>query len=245
MLLDRSGDLVEWPAASVAQATGLGPSLEAATAAALDPRVGTNIRLGNDPIVLPPSMRAQAEPHIARALSNPNLLLATFQEGRLTTAGAVDCGFSISRNGGLSWSRALIPGLTQTSGGPYFRATDPVAAVNAGGALFLCTLTATDVNFTRGVVAVSRSLEGATFAAPRVAYRAPNNAVFPDKNWIAINRFPGTPTFGRIVVTFTLFASGSTADGAPIARTYSDDGGITWSAAAFIHPANTNAQGLC
>ena len=243
MLLDRSSDLVEWPAASIAQATGLGPLLEAATAAALDPRVGTNIRLGNDPIVLPPSMRAQAEPHIARALNNPNLLLATFQEGRLTTAGAVDCGFSISRNGGLSWSRALIPGLTQTSGGPYFRATDPVAAVNAGGALFLCTLAATDVNFTRGVVAVSRSLDGATFAAPRVAYRAPNNAVFPDKNWIAINTFPGTPTFGRIVVTFTLFASGSTADGAPIARTYSDDGGITWSAAAFIHPANTNAQG--
>ena len=247
MLLDRDGDLVEWPAASAAPATGPGPSLETATAAtavALDPRVGTNIRLGNDPIVLPPTMRAQAEPHIARALNNPNLLLATFQEGRLTTAGAVDCGFSISRNGGLSWSRALIPGLTPTSGGPYFRATDPVAAVNAGGALFLCTLAATEVNFARGVVLVSRSLDGgATFAAPRVAYRAPNNTVFPDKNWIAINTFPGTPTFGRIVVTFTLFGSGSTADGAPLARTYSDNGGITWSAPAFIHPAITNAQG--
>jgi len=249
MLLDRDGDLVEGPAASAAQASGLGPSVEAATAAAttavaLDPRVGTNIRLGNDPIVLPPTMRAQAEPHIARALNNPNLLLATFQEGRFTTAGAVDCGFSISRNGGLSWSRALIPGLTQTSGGPYFRATDPVAVVNAGGALFLCTLAATDSTFTRGVVVVSRSIDGgATFEAPRVAYQAPNNTVFPDKNWMAINTFPGTPTFRRIVVTFTLFASGSTADGAPIARTYSDDGGFTWSAATFIHPPTTNAQG--
>ena len=248
MLLDRDGDLVEWPAASEAPATGLGPSLETATAAAtavaLDPRVGANVRLGNDPIVLPPTLRAQAEPHIARALNNPNLLLATFQEGRFTTAGAVDCGFSVSRNGGLSWSRALIPGLTQTSGGPYFRATDPVAAVNAGGLLYLCTLAAGEVNFATGVVLVGRSIDsGATFAAPRVAYRAPNNTVFPDKNWIAINTFPGTPTFRRIVVTFTLFASGSTAEGAPIARTYSDDGGFTWSAATFIHPANTNAQG--
>jgi hypothetical protein len=200
MLLDRDGDLVEWPTASAAPATGLEPSLETATAAAtavaLDPRVGANIRLGDDPIVLPPTMRAQAEPHIARALNNPNFLLATFQEGRLTTAGAVDCGFSISRNGGLSWSRALIPGLTQTSGGPYFRATDPVAAVNAGGVPYLCTLAATDVNFTRGVVVVSRSIDGgATFDAPRVAYRAPNNTVFPDKNWMAINTFLGDAYF--------------------------------------------------
>ena len=80
------------------------------------------------------------------------------------------------------------------------------------------------------------------FAAPRVAYGPPNASVFPDKNWMAINTFPGTPSFGRIVVTFSLFTATST-EGAPIARTYSDDHGITWSAAARIHPANTNAQG--
>ncbi|MEP6685396.1 MAG: FG-GAP-like repeat-containing protein [Verrucomicrobiota bacterium] len=243
MLLDRGGDLVEWPAASSPLTKSSSPSPNEATVA-LDPRVGANIRLGSDPAILPPTMRAQAEPHIARAPNNPNLLLATFQEGRfITNGGAVDCGFSVSHNGGLSWSRALIPGLTMTSGGPYFRATDPVAGADANGNLYLCTLAATDTNFTSGVVLVSRSTDGGTtFGAPRVAYRPPNNTLFPDKNWMTINTFRGTPTFGRIFVTFTLFSSTST-EGAPIAGTYSDNGGLTWSPAAFIHPANTNAQG--
>jgi hypothetical protein len=243
MLLDRGGDLVEWPAASSRLTTGNSLSPDINATVALDPRVGANIRLGNDPPALPPNMRAQAEPHITRAPNNPNLLLATFQEGRFTTSGAVDCGFSVSHNGGSTWSRALIPGLTMTSGGPYFRATDPVAGADANGNLYLCTLAATDAGFVGAVVVVSRSTDGGTtFAAPRVAYQPPNNTVFPDKNWMAINTFPGTPTFGRIVVTFTLFTDLST-EGAPIVRTYSDNGGMTWSPAAFIHPASTNAQG--
>ena len=243
MLLDRGGDLVEWPAASSPLTSGISSLPDVNATVALDPRVGANIQLGNDPATLPPAMRAQAEPHIARAPNNPNLLLATFQEGRFTTSGAVDCGFSVSHNGGLSWSRALIPGLTMTSGGPYFRATDPVAGADANGNLYLCTLAATDANFASGVVVVSRSTDGGTtFAPPRVAYRPPDNTVFPDKNWMAINTFPGTPTFGRIVVTFTLFTNTS-VEGAPIMGTYSDNGGVTWSPAALIHPADTNAQG--
>ena len=243
MLLDRGGDLVEGPAASSPLTMSGSSSPDVNAAVVLDPRVGINVRLGSDPATLPPAMRAQAEPHIARAPNNPNLLLATFQEGRFTTSGAVDCGFSVSHNGGSSWTRALIPGLTMTSGGPYFRATDPVAGADASGNLYLCTLAATDANFVSGVVLVSRSTDGgATFAAPRVAYRPPNNTRFPDKNWMAINTFPGTPTFGRIVVTFTLFTDTS-IEGAPIVQTHSDNGGLTWSPAAYIHPASTNAQG--
>ncbi len=239
MLLDRDGDLVERPAASTTRP----PYLPLSPEVALDPRVGMNIRLGNDPPQLPPGMQAQAEPHIARAPNNPNILLATFQEGRFTTAGAVDCGFSVSQNAGLNWTRALIPGLTMTSGGPYFRATDPVAGVDASGNLYLETLAAVDTNFNSGVVVVSRSTDGGvSFGPPRVAYQPPNNTVFPDKDWMAINTFSGTPTFGRIFVTFTLFTNAS-VEGAPIAGTYSDNGGITWSPAAFIHPADTNAQG--
>ena len=75
-------------------------------------------------------MRAQAEPHIARAITNEDFLAGVFQEGRFANVGgAVDCGYSISHDGGLTWTRALIPQLTMTSGGPYFRATDPVVAI--------------------------------------------------------------------------------------------------------------------
>ncbi|HEV3148971.1 MAG TPA: hypothetical protein VGZ24_10020, partial [Chthoniobacterales bacterium] len=95
--------------------------------------MGANIRLGNDPPALPPNMRAQAEPHITRSIGNADSLVATFQEGRFTTSGAVDCGYSISHDGGLTWTRALIPNLTTASGGPYPRATDPVAGINLNG----------------------------------------------------------------------------------------------------------------
>ena len=119
----------------------------------------------------------------------------------------MDCGYSISGDGGLNWTRALIPNLTQTSGGAYFRATDPVAGVDLNGNVYLNTEAAIDLNFNNGVILVSRSSDGGrTFGAPSVVYQPPNNTVFPDKPWMAINTFSGTATVGRIVATFTLFS---------------------------------------
>jgi hypothetical protein len=237
MLLDRNGDLVHPPAL---------PSPEAAlqtTAVTLDPRVGANTRLGNDPSGLPQGRKAQAEPHIARAAGNPNFLVATFQEGRFTGAGAVDCGYSISTDGGLNWTRALIPNLTQASGGPYSRATDPVAGIDLNGNVYLNTEAATDPNFSNGVILVSRSSDGGqTFGAPAVVFQPASDAVFADKPWMAINTFSGTASVGRIVATFTLF-SNLAQDGGSIRRAYSDNGGAAWSAANTINSSVTNAQG--
>jgi hypothetical protein len=239
-LLDRNGDLVHPPSILPAP-----PSAAAVQAAAvtLDPRVGPNVRLGNDPSGLPRGKKAQAEPHIARAAGNPNFLVATFQEGRFTGAGAVDCGYSISSDGGLNWSRALIPNLTQASGGPYFRATDPVAGVDLNGNVYLNTEGATDPTFNNGVILVSRSSDGGqTFGPPAVVFEPGNDTIFPDKPWMAINTFSGTASVGRIVATFTLF-SNLAQDGGSIRRAFSDNGGVAWSAANTISSSVTNAQG--
>src|SRR5436190_612886 len=61
MLLDRGGNLVQAPRSPLFHA------IEAPAAVALDPRVGPNTRLGDDPAPLPPGKTAQAEPHIARS----------------------------------------------------------------------------------------------------------------------------------------------------------------------------------
>jgi hypothetical protein len=173
-------------------------------------------------------MRAQAEPHIARSQVSPDFLVATFQEGRFTDGGAVDCGYCISGDGGLSWSRALIQNLTQAAGGSYFRATDPVAGIDLNGTIYLNTEGATDTNFNNGDILVSRSTNGGvTFAAPSIVYHPPNNNVFPDKPWMVVNTFASTTTVGRILATFTLFSNNF---GGSIERAYSDDGGVTWSA---------------
>lgn len=243
MLLNRDNNLVLPPRIETA-AKGATITEEAVSGpVTLDLRVGPNIRPGNDPSALPPNMRAQAEPHIARAITNEDFLAGVFQEGRFATSGgAVDCGYSISHDGGLNWTRALIPGLTMTSNGPYFRATDPVAAFDLNGNVYLETLVATDAQFLNGAVVLSKSTDGgATFSAPLVAFQPGNSSVFPDKEWMAINTFGNTATAGRILVTFSLFSNTSTT-GAPIMRTYSTDTGFTWSSPGAISN-ETNLQG--
>jgi hypothetical protein len=240
MLLNRDNNLV-LPPRSITTAKGESTTAEAASApVALDLRIGPNIRLGNDPSSLPANMRSQAEPHIARAIINEDLLAGVFQEGRFANGGgAVDCGYSVSHDGGLTWTRALIPNLTRTSGGPYFRATDPVVAFDLNNNVYLETLVATDAQFITGAVVVSKSTNGGvTFASPVVAYRPGSSSFFPDKDWMAINTFAGTATADRLLVTFSLF-SNVNSDGAPILRVYSDNGGANWSSAAAISTETT------
>ena len=241
MLLNRDNNLVLPPRVATTTKGGATTEEQLTEPIMLDPRVGLNIRLGDDPPQLPPGMRAQAEPDIARAIGDNNLLAAVFQEGRFSgnEGGAVDCGYSISHDSGLTWTRAFIPNLTMTSGGgPYFRATDPVVAFDSSNNIYLETLVATDPDFVNGAVVVSKSTNGgATFGPPVVAFQ-PSNNLFPDKDWFAINTFGGTATLGRVLVTFTLFSNISNA-GAPIMRVFSDDGGATWSPPAAISGEST------
>ena len=239
MLLDRGGDLVRAPAAARAPA-------QAKAAVTLDLRVAPNLRLGDDPAPLPLGFEAQAEPHIARSPVDPDFLTAVFQEGRFADGGggAVDCGYSVTHDGGLTWTRALIPNLTIVTGGPYTRATDPVAGIDLDGRIFLNTLAATGSDFDTGVnvILVSRSIDGgATFDSPSIVFQPESSSDFLDKPWMAVNNFGGTSTAGRILVTWTVFTFDFSAS--PILRSYSDDHGVTWSAAAPIHDADTTAQG--
>jgi len=234
-LLDRGGDLVR-PAIANTSAPA-----QSAAAVVLDLRVAPDLRLGDDPAPLPSTMRSQAEPHIARSPVDPEFIVATFQEGRFVDGGAVDCGYSVTQDGGLTWTRALIPNLTTVTGGPYPRATDPVAGIDLSGRIFLNTEAATNSNFTEGIILVSRSLDGgATFGAPSVVFQPESSSDFPDKPWMAVNTFAGTSTVGRILVTWTLFDK---TNASPILRSYSDDHGVTWSPGVVIHPASTSAQG--
>src|ERR1051326_6548849 len=255
-LLDRGGNLIQ-PPVSVPRSVGTGSSwcAEAPSAASaatpasasdpailagLDPRVGFNLRLGDDPNQLPSTLRAQAEPHIARHPAQPDVLVATFQEGRFTDAGAVDCGYAISHDGGLTWKRALIPGLTAITGGPYYRASDPVAGIDFNGVFYLETIALLDSTLLTTALLLSRSTNGgASFEPPVEIMRSPDNSVFLDKGWMAINTFTATRTAGRVVLTLTRFYNSYN----PIVSTFSDDAGKTWSPGVFATPSNYLAQG--
>lgn len=192
----------------------------------LDPKLGVNIRLGDDPPQLPAHLRAQAEPHIARSFSDPNLLVATVQEGRYEAGGAAaGIGYSISRDGGLTWTRALLPGLTALTGGSFPRASDPVAAIDLEGRILLSAIGLPTGSPPKAIL-VSRAVGADShFDAPTTVYENPPTG-FVDKEWITINTFPTSPTAKRIAVLFGHLKDDSMDQ---LLLSYSDDHVQNWS----------------
>ena len=66
MLLNRDDNLVLPPRITTTAKGGTTTEEQVTGPVMLDPRVGPNIRLGDDPPALPPSMRAQAEPEVSK-----------------------------------------------------------------------------------------------------------------------------------------------------------------------------------
>gem|GEM_PF-1296407 len=220
--------------------------------AALAPWVSPNVRLGVDPAALPSGDgKNQAEPHVTRSFVDPDLVLATFQEGRYSDGGAVCNGYAVSRDGGFTWHRDLNPNLTLASGGIYYRATDPVAGISLDGTLYLNSLVALDAAFNVGRLVVQRSDDhGQTWSNPITIYTGPvlseSNWIFPDKNWMVVNDLPGSPNEGRIIVTWTNFRTqvgpGLNLQDVLIMCAHSDDAGNTWSTPVFVTPAGGETQ---
>ncbi|GAB5561181.1 MAG: hypothetical protein SynsKO_28280 [Synoicihabitans sp.] len=212
----------------------------------LDPWVAPNTRLGADPAALPLASRQQAEPHVFRRFNNPATVLVTFQEGRRSDGGAASCGYALSHDGGYTWDRQLIPNLTEVNGGSFFRATDPVAAIDLQGRMYLNTLNARTTDFSLGDLTIVRSVDdGATWTDPITVFAAPSTALFPDKNWMTVNDIAGSTTVDRLAVTFTSFTQNTAGDrtGNNLRCTISDDQGSTWNTPSFITPVGSSNQG--
>lgn len=205
-------------------------------------RVLGNFRMGADPSPLPTSLRAQAEPHLARNPLAPHHLVGTFQEGRYPDGGAWATGFAVSFDGGRTWTRGLAPGLSTGTKGPWQRSTDPVVAFDHLGRVYLNSL-----NFSRGgdvadaITVLASDDGGLTWSEPRVAARPPATGDFIDKNWIAGNIHADAPNPGRLVVTWTNFKANQQDH--PIEYTWTDDRGLTWAAPRLLTPPAANVQG--
>jgi len=155
----------------------------------------------------------------------------------------VPTGFFTSFDGGATWLDGQIP-LRSGNG-----AGDPAPAFNAkfangdGSLALMAQLENVGGNggpyVSQGDVSVSRSTDGGvTWSAPVTVMMGTgtgigpaNQAVFWDKEWIAVDNNKDSDFYGRTYVTATRFLNGLHGSYAesPIYLSYSDDGGLTWS----------------
>jgi hypothetical protein len=159
--------------------------------------------------------------------------VALFQNGRNRTGGAASIAFSTSRDGGRSWHEGILPGLTTTSvpPGPATRASDPTIAYDSVHGVWLANTLAIAQDSTR--LTIHRSRDGLVWTGPIDAARAPGFDTAYDKNWLACDNGPASPLRGRCYLAYTLVGEQEGED--DVAVQYSNDGGLTWSAAATVH----------
>jgi hypothetical protein len=109
---------------------------------------------------------SEVEPRSAINPTDPANIVALYQQDRWTNGGARGLVSSVSHDGGVSWHRVVLPGITLCSGGPYQRASDPWVSFSPDGTLYAVSLVFNDANLINGVD-VSRSTDqGESWSPP-------------------------------------------------------------------------------
>ena len=146
-------------------------------------------------------------------------VVVAFQLGRRSAGAAANIGTAVSHDGGRTWQRNALPGVTSSSSpaGPETAASDPSVAYDAvHGVWLVATLTLEPNN---SHVYVARSTDGSQWSGPVDVASAP----ILDKEWIVCDNCESSPFRGRCYAEYTDDDKNITVS------QFSDDGGLTWS----------------
>jgi len=128
---------------------------------------------------------SEIEPFIDVNPTNPNNIIAVWQQDRWSDGGARGLVAGVSDDGGETWKDIVIPGLTLCSKGLFERASDPwVSFGPTGKAYFIGLPFDSDPNIFGGnhAVTVNTSTDGGHTWSPPVSLIAENDPdVFNDK----------------------------------------------------------------
>jgi hypothetical protein len=109
---------------------------------------------------------AEVEPRADIDPTNPLNLVGAYQQDRWSDGGARGLVASVSRDGGASWHRVTLPGVTRCSGGIFDRASDPWVSYAPNGDLYAISLSF-DAFDTHNAILVSKSTtKGETWGTP-------------------------------------------------------------------------------
>jgi hypothetical protein len=145
-------------------------------------------------------------------------VVAAFQLGRRESGASANVGTAVSTDGGRSWQRGYLAGLTLNGGGTESAVSDPSVAYDAVHGVWLVgTLT---IHSGGSHVFVSRSSDGEHWAAP-IDVAA---GQILDKDWVVCDNNAASPFHGRCYAEYTDDQKNTTVSQS------SDDGGVTWTA---------------
>lgn len=134
-------------------------------------------------------------------------------------------GYSVSNDGGLTWTSGFIPpapGSLETDG-------DPALGVDRAGNFYYASL-GTDADGNFGII-VSKSTDGGRTFAPAVVAASDDGS---DKEWLAIGPDPFARGRDNVYVTYTSFND----TGSELRLLKSIDGGATWSTKTLFAPVD-------
>jgi hypothetical protein len=135
---------------------------------------------------------SEVEPWVDVNPTDPDNIVAFWQQDRWSDGGARGLVAGVSTDGGATWASVVIPGITQCAGGTFQRATDPWLSFAPNGTLHQISL-ALDIDpptnrpggFGQNALLVSRSTDkGLTWSAPITIIEDENPRFLNDKQSI-------------------------------------------------------------
>jgi hypothetical protein len=192
---------------------------------------------------------AELEPRVDVNPTNALNIVGEEQQDRWSDGGDRGLVASVSKDGGLHWSRVVVPGVSKCSGGSYDRVSDPWVSFAPNGDLFAISLSFDVFDPNNGVL-VSKSPDGGdTWSDPIPLIADTFLGAFNDKESITAD--PYVP--GNVYAVWDRFISppsGTGPDQAVFrARSYrqqawfsrTTNGGATWEPARAIYNPGTQA----
>jgi len=152
-----------------------------------------------------------------------------------------DCGAAalVSTNG-INWQRFK---LSRTWGGDKFLVGfDTSVAVDSLGRAFLAYGVYDPASGANGVVAVSSTDGGLTWAKTNPIVLHPNLSAFEDKYWIAADSSPSSPFKDRLYVAWDRNQPSGFTVNQILLVSYSSDQGLTWSAPVKINDGTSLSE---
>jgi hypothetical protein len=196
---------------------------------------------------------AEEEPWVDANPTNPNNLIAVWQQDRWSDGGAHGLVTAVSHNGGATWTTtfphfSICAGGTAANGGNYERASDPWVSFGADGTAYQVSLSFNAADSVNAVLA-SRSTDGGdTWSEPWTIIRDSGDRdvayAFNDKESATAD--PITPGYAYAVWDRFTSPSGTSREsieGLIHSRTFREpiwfsrttDGGVTWEPARNIY----------